>query len=56
MNQALIQIHKQIVELAQEQDSCNAVLGMMLSTAECLSSRFGKVKNERLFNDYNVFG
>ena len=56
MNQNLIQLHKEILELAQEQESCNAVLGMMLSTAECLSSRFGKVKNERLFNDYNVFG
>lgn len=56
MNQTLIQLHKEILELAQEQESCNAVLGMMLSTAECLSSRFGKVKNERIFNDYNVFG
>ena len=56
MNQSLLQIHKEILELAQEQESCNAVLGMMLSTAECFSSRFGKVKNERIFNDYNIFG
>jgi len=56
MNQSLLQIHKEILELAQEQESCNAVLGMMLSTAECFSSRFGKVKNERIFSDYNIFG
>jgi hypothetical protein len=43
------------MELAQDQESCNSVLGMMLSSAECLSSRFGKNKFERLFNGYNVF-
>lgn len=55
MEQKLIQIHKEIIELAQEQESCNSVLGMMLSSAECLSSRFGIQKFERLFNGYNIF-
>ena len=55
-SQLYLQLHKEILELAQEQESCNAVLGMMLSTAECFSSRFGKVKNERILNDYNIFG
>jgi hypothetical protein len=55
MQQKLIQIHNEIMELAQDQESCNSVLGMMLSSAECLSSRFGKNKFERLFNGYNVF-
>jgi len=55
MQQKLIQIHNEIMELAQDQESCNSVLGMMLSSAECLSSRFGKNNFERLFNGYNVF-
>lgn len=55
MQQKLIQIHKEIMELAQEQESCNSVLGMMLSSAECLSSRFGIQNFERLFNGYNIF-
>ena len=55
MQQKLIQIHNEIMELAQDQESCNSVLGMMLSSAECLSSRFGKTKFERLFNGYNAF-
>ena len=55
MQQKLLQIHKEIMELAQEQESCNSILGMMLSSAECLSSRFGIQKFDRFFNSYNIF-
>ena len=57
MEEQLIQISKEIIELAQDQDCCNSVLGMMLSSAECLSLKFGKKQSEKkMFNGYNVFG
>ena len=39
--QTMLQINKQILQLAMQQDDLNAVLGNMLSTAECLANRFG---------------
>ena len=57
MEEKLIQISKEIIELAQDQDCCNSVLGMMLSSAECLSLKFGKKQSiKKMFNGYNVFG
>ena len=43
-----IQINKQILLLALQQDDLNSVLGLMLSSAEYLSNRFGK-KKKRIF-------
>ena len=51
----MIQMNKEIMDLAQDQESCNSVLGMMLSSAECLSSIFGIKKFDRLFDCYNNF-
>ena len=53
---AIKQINKQILELALEQDDLNAVLGNMLSSAECLSNNYGKVKKESFFDSYNLYG
>lgn len=47
-------INKQILCLAQQQDDLNSVLGLMLSSAECLSNRFGKEKKESFFAKYNL--
>jgi hypothetical protein len=52
--QAIIQINKTILDLAMQQDDLNSVLGLMMSTAECLSNRFGKVKNKSFFAAYNL--
>ena len=53
--QKLLQIHRQISELAQKQDNCNSVLGLMLSSAESFSNRFGINKNPKLFESYNLY-
>lgn len=53
--QKLLQIHRQIIELAQKQDNCNSCLGLMLSSAESFSNRFGIKKNQKLFESYNLF-
>ena len=49
-----IQINKQILLLALQQDDLNSVLGLMLASAECLSNRFGKEKKESFFAKYNL--
>lgn len=54
--QKLLLINKQILELALQQDDLNAVLGSMLSTAECLANRFGKNPKESFFESYNLYG
>ena len=54
--QKLLLINKQILELALQQDDLNAVLGSMLSTAECLANRFGKNPKESFFETYNLYG
>lgn len=53
--QKLLQIHRQISELAQKQDNCNSSLGLMLSSAESFSNRFGINKNPKMFESYNLF-
>lgn len=53
--QKMLQIHKQIAELAQKQDNCNSCLGLMLSSAESFSNRFGTNKNQKMFEAYNLF-
>jgi hypothetical protein len=53
--QELLQIHRQISELAQKQDNCNSILGLMLSSAESFSNRFGINKNPKLFESYNLY-
>lgn len=53
--QKLLQIHRQITELAQKQDNCNSALGLMLSSAESFSNRFGIKQNPKLFESYNLF-
>lgn len=54
--QELIQINSQILKLAMQQDDLNSVLGSMLSTAECLSNRYGIKKQDSYFEAYNLFG
>ena len=54
--QSLLMINKQILKLALQQDDLNAVLGSMLSTAECLSNRFGIKPKESFFDSYNLYG
>lgn len=54
--QSLLLINKQILELAMQQDDLNAVLGNMLSTAECLANRFGSNPKESFFDFYNLYG
>ena len=56
INQAMLQINKQILQLAMQQDDLNAVLGNMLSTAECLANRFGTNPKQSFFENYNVYG
>lgn len=53
--QKLVQIHRQISELAQKQDNCNSCLGLMLSSVESFSYRFGIEKKPKLFEPYNLF-
>lgn len=55
-DQSLLMINKQILKLALQQDDLNAVLGSMLSTAECLSNRFGIKPKESFFDSYNLYG
>lgn len=52
--QKLKQINLNILKLAQQQDDLNSVMGLMLSSAECLSNRFGKVKKQSFFEHYNL--
>ncbi len=52
--QELKLIDLKILKLAQQQDDLNSVLGQMLSTAECLSNRFGVVQKESKFQNYNL--
>ena len=52
----MLQINKQILQLAMQQDDLNAVLGNMLSTAECLANRFGNKPQQSFFDAYNLFG
>ena len=54
--QTMLQINKQILQLAMQQDDLNAVLGNMLSTAECLANRFGNKPQQSFFDAYNLFG
>ena len=54
--QQLMQINSQILQLAMQQDDLNSVLGSMLSTAECLSNRFGQKVQKSYFEAYNLFG
>lgn len=53
--QQMLQIHRQIAELAQKQDNCNSCLGLMLSSAESFSNRFGVNRNKKMFEAYNLF-
>ena len=48
------QIDMQLLELIQQQDDLNSVLGLMLCSAECLSNRFGREKKETFFDYYNL--
>jgi hypothetical protein len=52
----MLQINKQILQLAMQQDDLNAVLGNMLSTAECLANRFGNKPQQSFFDAYNLYG
>ena len=54
--QEMLQIHKQILQLAMQQDDLNTVLGNMLSTAECLANRFGTNPKQSYFENYNMYG
>lgn len=54
--QGMLQINKQILQLAMQQDDLNTVLGNMLSTAECLANRFGINPKQSYFENYNMYG
>jgi hypothetical protein len=52
----MLMINKQILQLAMQQDDLNAVLGTMLSTAECLANRFGNKPQQSFFDAYDLYG
>ena len=57
INEDMLQINKQSLQFAEDQEDLNESLGNMLSTAECLANRFGNMpKQPPIFEYYNMYG
>ena len=54
-SQVQLKINKQLMEQKISEEYTNDMLGKALSTAEYLSSRFGKEEIKKRFNYYNLF-